>query len=399
MKPSHQQNDTDLIHNADFLKWILRPDQESDHFWETYLNENPTRKKEFEQARFLIKGLIKNEKTLSDEVVLELWNKIETTRAAKTARFIKIRKWSVAAGILLVLGLSGWLMTQTFLSKSSGIDYQAIAVNVDSGNEIKLIMANQTQKTFTTKQIELKYNKSGKLETKTDNEVQTEDLQVNAGSLQMNQLIVPRGKRSNIELADGTKLWLNSGSHAIYPVAFTGKTREIYIEGEAYLEVAHDLNKPFFVVTDQIKVKVLGTKFDISSYKDDDHVSVVLVEGSVLASSASEKMIMKPNQVFLFEKITERTTLETTNISHYISWKDGWILCNKEAIQTIMRKISRYYDIKISYNDIRINSMTLTGKLDLKNNFEDVLKVVCATAPLKYEMINNTIFLTPKSSN
>ena len=390
----NQNPKVEFIHNHDFVEWVLKPSDTSNQYWETYLAENPSYQKDIEQARFIIKGLLPYERSLSEEEVNALWNKIEYTKFSATRRIFPLKKWLAAASILLIIGLSGWFMAQKSRLRNGQINYQSIAKNMDAGNEIKLILANHSQKTFASKVVELKYKQDGKLETKTDKQVHTEDLRENTETTQMNQLIVPFGKRSSIELVDGTRLWLNSGSRAIYPVSFNGKTREIYIEGEGYLEVAHNASKPFFVVTDQIKVKVLGTKFDISAYKDDAHVSVVLVEGSVLASSASGNAVIKPNQIYNYQKSTREFTLENTNILEYVSWKDGWMLCNKEQLYSITTKLSRYYNIKITCNDPMINRMTLTGKLDLKNNCEDIFKVICSTAPLKYEIIGNTINLT-----
>jgi len=396
MRHSNENNKIEFIHNPDFVEWVLRPSIESDDYWKTYITDNPSTIKEIEHARFLIKGLVRQQKSLTDADVSTLWNKIEQTESFRKRRFINLTKWSIAASILIIVGISGWLTVKNNPSKIKGIDYHSIDVIPTSGNDIKLILSDQSEKTFTTKEVDLKYNQDGQLETKAGKQVQTEDLSKNAEVEQMNQLVVPQGKRSSIELADGSKLWLNSGSRAIYPVAFNKKTREIFIEGEGYLEVAHDASRPFYVVTDRVKVKVLGTKFDISAYKDDNHVSVVLVEGSIQASTEKESVVMVPNQKLNYEISTQKSTLEKTNILEYISWKDGWMLCNKEQIQSITTKLSRYYDIKISYSDLRLNTMTLTGKLDLKSNCEEVLKVICATAPLKYEIIDNTIFLKMK---
>ena len=391
-----EPNEIEFLHNPDFVEWVLRPSQETDVFWKTYEIEHPSKKKEMEHAQFLIKGLANNQKLLSESEVSILWDKIKQTNNFRRSRFFYLKRLSVAASILIVLGISGWLATQSYTSKIKKIDYHSIAVVSTTGNDIKLIMSDRTEKTFAEREVDLKYNQSGLLETKAGKQVQTEALIKNSESDQLNQLVVPRGKRSSIELADGSKLWLNSGSRAIYPVAFNKKTREIYIEGEGYLEVAHDASRPFYVVTDQIKVKVLGTKFDISAYKEDNHVSVILVEGSVQASTGTEKIIMEPNQLFNYVKLSQKSTLEKANVLEYVSWKDGWMLCNKEQIQSITTKLSRYYDVKICYNDARFNSLTLTGKLDLKSNCEDVLKVICTTAPLKYEIIDNTIYLTMK---
>jgi len=391
-----ENNKIEFIDNPDFVEWVLRPSAESNHFWESYATRNPSTKKEIEHARFLIKGIVHQQKSLTDAEVSALWDKIKQTENFRKRRFINLKKWSVAASILIVVGISSWLAVKNNISKIKEINYQTIAIAPTSGNDIKLILSDQTEKTFSEKEVDLKYNQNGQLETKAGKQFQSKDIIKNSETLQMNQLFVPRGKRSSIELADGSKLWLNSGSRAIYPVAFNKKTREIFIEGECYLEVAHDALRPFYVVTDQVKVKVLGTIFDISAYKDDDYVTVVLVKGSIQASTVTESLVMVPNQKLNYTISTHKSTLEKTNSLEYVSWKDGWMLCNKEQIQSIATKLSRYYDIKISYSDLRLNSMTLTGKLDLKSNCEDVLKVICTTAPLNYEIIDNTIFLKMK---
>jgi len=396
MRQTNENNKIEFIHNPDFVEWVLRPSLESDHYWKIYVTDHPSTKKDIEHGRFLIKGLVRQQKSLTEAEVSVLWDKIEQTENYRKRRFNNLKKWSVAASILIILGVSGWLATQKNTSTIKEINYQSIAVVPTSGNDIKLILSDKSEKTFTTKEVDLKYNQKGQLETKAGKQIQTEDLSKSSEIEQMNQLVVPRGKRSSIELTDGSKLWLNSGSRAIYPVAFNKKIREIYIEGEGYLEVAHDALRPFYVVTDQVKVKVLGTKFDISAYKDDDHVSVVLVEGSVQTTTGTESLVMVPNQKLNYKISTQKSTLEKANVLEYISWKDGWMLCNKEQIKSITTKLSRYYDKKISYTDQRLNSMTLTGKLDLKSNCEDVLKVICATAPLNYEIIDNTIFLKMK---
>ncbi|HZK98214.1 MAG TPA: FecR domain-containing protein [Prolixibacteraceae bacterium] len=396
MRHSNENNKIEFIHNPDFVEWVLRPSVESDAYWKAYVNDNPSTIKDIEHARFLIKGIVHQQKSLTEAEVSALWDKIKQTESFGKRRFINLKKWSVAASILIILGVSGWLAIQNNTSTIKEFNYQSIAVVTAPGNDIKLILSDQSEKTFTAKEVDLKYNQKGQLETKAGKQVQTEDLSKSSEKEQMNQLVVPRGKRSSVELADGSKLWLNSGSRAIYPVAFNKKTREIFIEGEGYLEVAHDALRPFYVVTDQVKVKVLGTKFDISAYKDDNHVSVILVEGSVQASIGTENIVMEPNQLFNYVKLSKKSTLEKANVLEYISWKDGWMLCNKEQIQSITTKLSRYYDLKISYSDQRLNSLTLTGKLDLKSNCEDVLKVICTTAPLNYEIIGDTIYLTMK---
>ncbi|MEI7830211.1 MAG: FecR domain-containing protein [Prolixibacteraceae bacterium] len=396
MQPASEHNSVEFIHNPDFVEWVLRPSQESDQYWKSYLEENPGRAKEISRARFIIQSLVSDPKKLPESEVAILWNKIQQTKNSGRRKVILLKRWSVAAGILILIGFSSLFIIKNTDSKVQKIDYASIAVIKPSGNEVKLILSNRTEKTFTSEKVELKYSKEGKLETKEGKQIQAEVLSNNFEIEEMNQLVVPRGKRSSVELADGSKLWLNSGSRAIYPVVFNKKNREIFLEGEGYLEVAHDPSRPFYVVTDLVKVKVLGTKFNISAYKDDNQVSVVLVEGSVQASAGAQKVELKPDQIMNYTINTLELSVEQANVLEYISWKDGWMLCNKEPIESITTKISRYYDVKISHDDARLSSMTLTGKLDLKSNCEEVLKVICATAPIQYEIIDNTVHLRIK---
>ena len=396
MHPALEDNSFEFIHNSDFVEWVLRPSQESDQYWKSYLEENPGKAKEIERTRFIVEALTRDNKSLQESEEAILWDKIKQTNGSGSRKTILLKRWSVAAGILILIGFSSLFILKNSDSKGKNIDYASIAVFKPSGNEVKLILSNRTEKSFSTKEVELKYSKEGKIETKAGKQIQTEDLKGNSEAEEMNQLVVPRGKRSSVELADGSKLWLNSGSRAIYPVVFSKKNREIFIEGEGYLEVSHDASRPFYVVTDAVKVKVLGTKFNISAYKEDNQVSVVLVEGSVEASVGLQKVVMKPDQIMNYAINTEKLSVEETNAMEYISWKDGWMLCNKEPIESITTKMSRYYDVKIIYDDVRLSSMTLTGKLDLKSNCEEVLRVLCATAPIKYEIIDNTIHLKIK---
>ena len=393
MKVFNEIKKEQFIHNQEFTSWVLNPTEESDLYWNNFIANNPNLKKEIDQSRVLIKTLIRHNKELSGVEVSTIWDKINKTNKSRKVLTIKIKRWSVAAGILMILGLSGWWLIVFNNAKKDGVNYQSISSNINPGSDIKLIMSDQTEKTFASKEVDLKYNQQGQLETRTGKLTETEVIKNDSNTLQMNQLVVPRGKRSSIELADGTKLWLNSGSRAIYPVVFKGKTREIFIEGEGYLEVAHDAARPFFVVTEQVKIEVLGTKFDISAYKEDDQISVVLVEGSVKAACGNEILIMEPDQILNYQKLTQVTSLEKTNVLEYISWKDGYMICNKEQVKSITTKLSRYYDVEINFGDTSLSSLTITGKLDLKSNYEDVLKVICATAPIEYKIIDSEVFM------
>jgi ferric-dicitrate binding protein FerR (iron transport regulator) len=193
-------------------------------------------------------------------------------------------------------------------------------------------------------------------------------------------------------------LFLNSGSQAIYPVTFKKKIREIYIKGEAYLEVAHHTNYPFIVKTDHLDVKVLGTEFNVKSYPDETSTSVVLVKGSVQAIIKSQKIVMRENELLTLENSTEKTSLVETDVLEYISWKNGWMHCTNERIENVATKLSRYYDVNILFNDLKVKDITLTGKLDLKDDCSEVFDVIrfIAPTPIDYKITEEGIILSTK---
>ena len=379
-----------LIQDKRFFDWVTKPSNELDNYWSDYLQKNPQLKSEIKEARTLVKAMAKKERQLTEEEIVQLWNKIEGSSATQKKKIFSISRWSVAASVFVILGLAGTAIY--FLNdKMQEVDYSSIARLEPSKDDVTLFLSDSKKETFSSADVEIKYDENGDIITDTGKILNSDISEDNNNKKeQLNQLVVPFGKHSNIILSDGTKLWLNSGSRAIYPVSFNKKNREIFIEGEAYLEVAHNANQPFFVKTNDITVKVLGTKFNISAYPEDRLASVVLVEGSVEASSKKEDAIITPNQIFSLEKESGKVCVKKTDVMEYISWKEGWLLCNKEKIESIAAKLSRYYNVKIEILDKSVNDLTLTGKLDLKTECTDVINTISSTAPIVYQVVDDT---------
>jgi ferric-dicitrate binding protein FerR (iron transport regulator) len=385
-----------IIHDKKFIDWILTPTNELEEYWNNYMQQNPRDKEIIREARVLLKEIAKNRTGLKEQEIHQLWDRIDATLANRRKQNVFSRRWLAAASILIIVGLSGWLFQQYYIKEEPVIDYTAVVRAEPSSNDVTLFLSDSSHETFTSNEVDIKYDGSGVIVTGTGKVLSSEAEKNSKNEEQLNQLVVPFGKHSSITLSDGTKLWLNSGSRAIYPVTFNKKYREIFIEGEAYLEVAQNASQPFYVKTDKINVKVLGTKFNVSAYPDDAQSSVVLVEGSVEAVAGKKSFAIKPNQVFKLEKETGQTTLQNTNVLEYISWKDGWLLCNKEKLGDIAVKLSRYYNIDIEVVDEKVKQLTLSGKLDFKTQCEDVLNTIALTAPVKYEIENEVIKLRLK---
>jgi ferric-dicitrate binding protein FerR (iron transport regulator) len=204
----------------------------------------------------------------------------------------------------------------------------------------------------------------------------------------MNQLIIPYGKTSEVILSDGTTVFLNAGSRLIYPESFTGKTREVFLSGEAFFDVKKDANRPFIVQLDVFRVKVFGTRFNVSAYPTDNIVETVLAEGRVSMFKNNARLLDKPielipNQLASFDRTTKETSLKTVNTDNYILWTTGVLKFESADLQRIVQRLERYYNIRIEINDSDLGSLHISGKLELKNDPDEICDRVGRAASVK----------------
>lgn len=207
-----------------------------------------------------------------------------------------------------------------------------------------------------------------------------------------NQLIVPKGKRSQLLLSDGTKVWVNAGTKVIYPRVFGEKKREIYVDGEVYLEVTPDVKRPFYVNTEGFEVKVLGTSFDVFAYKQMPVSHVVLVNGAVeIKDQQNMQVRMIPNELVEFKQnsITEKRTV---NASDYKAWIDGLMVLNGDNLQMLAERLSLLYGTKIVC-DSSLDNEQVYGKLDLRDNLDEIIDYIKSMIPLSAREENGVIYL------
>ena len=209
----------------------------------------------------------------------------------------------------------------------------------------------------------------------------------------LNKLIVPKGKRSSLTLADGTKVWVNSGSTLQFPSVFDINKREIWVEGEIYIEVEKDVARPFYVNTSRMQIDVTGTRFNVMAYYEDIVQSVVLVEGGVNVNIENEKVSLSPD--YILSITGENISTKKINVNDYISWKDGLLQFSDEPLSNILTRLSRYYDIPIVCDD-NVKDLKCYGKLVLFEDIESVLKTIYNTIPVTYTVNDNLITIRKK---
>jgi transmembrane sensor len=309
-----------------------------------------------------------------------------TSKINKTTRLFSILRYSaVAASVVLLIGISCFLL----LNDEERHDLNKIAQSLQTEipheiKEVTLVVSDQ-------KKIELDNNAQVVYSATGQVQVNSNKLAEDDSKEEYNQ-IVPKGKRSQIVLADNSKIWINSGSKVIYPRTFEGKYREIYVEGEVYLNVTHDASKPFIVNTSGFEVRVLGTSFNISAYKNQEKATVVLVDGSVNVKDQQNHHIkMVPNEkVELNEKGISGK--EKVNARDYISWIDGIWTLQGESLKQVLQHLRDYYG-----QDIRcataVEDEQMFGKLYLNDDLNQVMKSILSILPAEYTMKNNVIYI------
>ena len=174
---------------------------------------------------------------------------------------------------------------------------------------------------------------------------------------------IPYGGEYNLILPDGTKIYLNAGTSLRYPDHFAGGIREIFLSGEAYLEVARDTTSPFIVRTPDVDVRVLGTVFNVNAYPDGEYVRTTLVEGKVEALCGDERILMEPGTQVAYNKMMCEADYFPVDVRLFTSWKDGYYDFEEMSLGELMQVLSRWYDVKAEFAEPALKDLKFSGRL------------------------------------
>ena len=204
-----------------------------------------------------------------------------------------------------------------------------------------------------------------------------------------------KGDKATIELPDGTNVVLNSASQLSYLNNSGEKVRLVQLNGEAYFKLAHDEKHAFIVQIGDLEVKVLGTSFNISAYKDDKEITVVLLEGKVGVYAQERSHIMKPGDKIEYNKITHQIKTTQVHPTDYIEWTKGNMYFEKESLENIMKTLSRIYDVEIRFDSGKLPKEYFTGTIP-GGGIQNALNILMLTSPFYYEMDGSVIVLKEK---
>lgn len=394
--------------NKDYTKYTTEKLLEDDFFIES--NTSPTldtinfRKgqiadgldeQEYQLAVFFLRSIRVKKEQMSNERQDLLWTRIkDSNKILQMQRNRRFRSfiWMVAASVTVLIIFS---ISYIYTNVNKTPDVEAIAREMavtPEADDIQLVLPDK-QIPISGQESQIEYDAKGTVVVNSEKIADAFQSSANSSkrSLEFNQLIVPNGKRSTLILEDGTKVWVNAGSRIVYPVAFADKKREIYVNGEVFLEVAPDKNRPFVVKTKEMDVQVLGTSFNVMAYETDESASVVLVTGSVQVDTRDdEDFRLEPNRMFSYHK--GECDIKDVNVNDYILWKDGLYTYRSEHLSVILDRLSRYYGKKISYKS-DVADLRCSGKLDMQEDLEVVLDGLSQTAPILYKKIGEEYIL------
>lgn len=388
----------ELVEERGFINWMLHGKNQEE--WDLFLSENPEFKAKTEKAQEIIELLRDRQEHLSKEDILKIWKNIDRfdDRIRKQLHRIKIYRYMRYAAVLtivLVVSATGY-----FTIKQNHKPYVFTSgTDMETSEQSRLLLYDGTTINLEKKNSTVALNAREQIIIDNKDLIDLSKKDRNDGS-KMNEVVIPYGKKSQLTLEDGTRVWLNAGSRMAFPTKFKGKTREVFLEGESYFEVAPNKDLPFIVNTNDISVKVLGTKFNISAYHSDQLIETVLIEGKVSVNERTalgfpgEGRILAPNQNASFDKAQKRLTVkDEPDVEFVIAWTEGWFKFSHQSLYDVLKKLRRYYNVEFHVEPGFPTGDRITGKLDLKDSLGQVMLALSDVAGLQFRIDGNKIYI------
>lgn len=379
----------DFLKDDDFLRWNLFKLEEDQAYWAEVIATYPELQPLIEQAVKLYETeVLLNDYSLTPEQInvyhdTFIQQAINVNRRRRTLYY-----WlSGAASILLLFAINQFYKPADKQPNDLLSFVKESSFSVDSSKNIQLYVSADELITIEEKEADISYY--------------TDSIQVTGRSLSevnnasYSKLVVPKGKRSKLILSDGTTLHVNAGTKVVYPNRFTDDNREIYVNGEVFLDVTPNKKQPFIVRTSEIAIRVLGTRFNVQAYEEDAATQVVLASGAVEISSNADakKTNLIPTQMYDYK--AGQGSVTRVEVEKYTSWVKGMLYVEEERLDRLMTKLSRYYGEEIIF-DKKLVSQKCTGKVDLKNELGEVLHGLTFSFPIKVKQENGTYRVSAK---
>tara|TARA_R110000823_G_scaffold315691_1_gene450156 strand:+ start:147228 stop:148373 length:1146 start_codon:yes stop_codon:yes gene_type:complete len=309
------------------------------------------------------------------------WKVVESSYKSRKRVYNRFYiKTAVAAAILVGIIFTGITLYNSY--KVDHINTTPSIVLSNGSQVIKEINSDHTTVFNTSQKV---------IATQTDNTLSYESS--TGASNDYHTLHIPNGENFTVILSDSTLVHLNAGSTLQYPVSFTSKEkRSVTLTGEAYFDVKKDTTAPFIVQTNKVDVTVLGTEFNVNAYPEDLQTNIALVEGAVKLDSKTASFStkqLKPNQVATLTTINNNLSISTTNLTPYLSWRDGRLILQEDPFNVIIKKLERKYNVSINNSYSELDNKTFTATLS-NESIEEVMKAFKLSYPFEFTIDKHT---------
>lgn len=381
------ENISRYLEDKRFLEWVFGNGTELNDWWIAFQAENPSEKENIETARRILQKIHTRNHALSEDEKIILFTNIIRQVEKKEHMNLKNRLLFTVmryAAVAILFFAIGALLFYRQDNNNQDFFSQDISEPVDS--EARIIRPGSDDIILHEKNSVIEYRQDGQVVV--NNQVLETTAARRKEVPSMNQLVIPYGKTSELILPDGSRVWLNAGSRLIYPEFFNDKNREVLLIGEAFFDVEHDDKQPFIVQTSDIRIKVLGTQFNVSAYPTDHVIETVLAQGKVILEQTqgglfSQPTELKPGQMAVFNR-SERTTLLThVDVENHTLWKEGLLKFESTDLNRLTKKLERYFNIRFGFSDPMLGTIRISGKLELSDTRESILANVADVASVK----------------
>lgn len=302
---------------------------------------------------------------------------------------------AIAASVIGLIIMGGWLLSnknarpQTAKAKEKKIEYKNDVL--PGGDKAVLTLADGST-------IVLDDAKNGSLSQqgnskviKIDGKLAYDVLSDGSKAIVYNTIATPKGGQYQVELADGTQVWLNAASSLHFPTAFTGKERRVEITGEAYFEVKKNA-MPFVVSVNGAEVQVLGTHFNVMAYNEEEAVKTTLLEGAVNFISGAKSNMLKPGQQAQLEKSGHVKVESDVDVESVLAWKNGLFHFESSDLETVLRQIARWYDVEVVFKSKKTYD-PLYVEMPRNTKLSDVLKALEISGGAKFDIQGKKIIV------
>jgi transmembrane sensor len=334
----------------------------------------------------------KEEKFDYEHLDSEIWASI--SKADQHPKRTNWRLIAATAACIVLCGLFYYYPMQKNDARNTSV--AAATPLLPGSNKAELLLEDGSVLTLSDGKAGLVTQQNGVVVSRLENgRLHYESASPTSGSkISFNILRTPRGGQYQIDLPDGTRAWLNAASSLKFPTVFSEDERIVEITGEVYFEVAVNKRKPFKVKSTAQTVEVLGTHFNVNAYPDEASTRTTLLEGSVKVTTEGHSVVIRPGEQSMVNDSSHKINIYQADVEEDMAWKQGYFQFNNEDIKSIMRKLSRWYDIEVLYSKDFVNQQ-FSGSVSRFEGAAKVLKMLEFTGTVQFKIEGRRVTVMP----